>query len=1026
MFVLTVLKGPDEGQRFKLEPGRTYSVGCNAEADIVLTDPMVLKGHCSLEIADDSVIVRNHTASAGTFVGGKKISQARIKGNAPIRLGDTVLTLQQGRPERRPEGRPEDRPATRQAPERTEQQAAAAAKAKLRPQARDLTGKIVGGYKLNEVVGRGGMGTVYRATQLSLQRDVALKILSRDLAKDPGFRSLFINEAQAAAQLVHPNVVQVYDAGTEGDVSYFSMEFIGQGSVEELLGRDKQIPWPDAILMILEAAHGLQFAEAKGIVHRDIKPDNLMLDDEGRIKIADLGLAKRGAGSDDTGVIGTPHFIPPEQALGTNVDGRADQYSLGATFFRMITGKTVFTGRTAKEIVLKHVNEPPPAASSAESDVPGDLDLVLAKMLAKDPEDRYSDSGELIGALEEVCANHGIKGAIIKKGVGKRVLIPLVLLLLVGGVVIFKLATKEGPTRDNPEAIRLREEAERKQQKAERAAREAKRGQLRAQAKGERANLRAVKATLQARNPIKSVFDDKATAEANTQDWLDLKLEFEEAEQGDLFGEFEEELGLVTWAKAQAKDIEVKLRKGQASAEVKRQKIALKKGEANGIVKTVNEKLVKLRAEKRFENALNLAEAASTDRYPKDDPFRPLLDSEITYGDERDKVADLPSIMKIVKPARRDFAKEYDRIVLAFRNDWERVREQAEKLPDTAAEADIQKAIEDLEAVVETYIDPKARPKDNVRKAQREAKKLVGKWKRDLENFKKGRLAKDLALIARTLRTQSSLDPDINPNNVMFCRPKDAILQWTKTLQGLQTPRYKAFAQERIELLSWYEYAFKRFNTDLNASFGGPKGARPFASLKISVPIAGQKVFKTALAKHKSNPQAIYQFTTRAKVRGLSKRDHAFSSFPMNWIYHGVFYEGPVLRWKFKSKDEEALIRFALGAFCFETMQYDAAREEFGKVVALNNKRHGPAASILMQRATHEAQAQADWMEICRDSLNPKDLAAVKAIAARVMAFRTKHARTIFYIEVKSKSWPMLEDFYDEAKAPALPDAPDG
>ena len=160
-------------------------------------------------------------------------------------------------------------------------------------------------YQIHGIIGEGGMGTVFKATQLSLHRDVALKVLAPALSKDRNFVDLFINEARAAAQLIHPNIVQVYDAGTEGETSFFSMEYLGKGSVEELLTREKKMPWGEAILMVLEAAHGLEYAEGKGIVHRDIKPDNLMLNEDGRIKIADLGLAKRAEDVKEEGVIGT-------------------------------------------------------------------------------------------------------------------------------------------------------------------------------------------------------------------------------------------------------------------------------------------------------------------------------------------------------------------------------------------------------------------------------------------------------------------------------------------------------------------------------------------------------------------------------------------------------------------------------------------------------------------------------------------------------------------------------------------------
>jgi tRNA A-37 threonylcarbamoyl transferase component Bud32 len=506
LLVLQVTRGPDQGKKLHLEPGKTYTVGCNEDASFVLTDPLVLKGHCSLEVADGAVVLRNHTASAGTFVGDQKVSQANLKANSTFRIGGTTLTLA---------------PAPAVAPK-------PAAKPPEKPAAPDpLVGRIVGGYKLNELVGAGGMGKVYRSTQLSLHRDVAFKVLRDQHVKDKGFRDLFINEARAAAQLVHPNVVQVYDAGTEGDLVYFSMEFLGQGSVEEILEREKRIPWEKTILMVLEAAHGLAYAESKGIVHRDIKPDNLMLNEAGQVKIADLGLAKRGEGSEDAGVIGTPHFIPPEQALGKDVDRRADIYSLGATFFRMATGRTLFTGKTAKEIVLKHIKEPPPAASSLDETIPDDLDLVLAKMLAKDPEQRYQSAQDVIAALEEVCAHHGIKGSIIKRGVGKKVLIPLILLLLVAGGAVYYLVARGPETVTDPAAeARAKQEEERRIEEQKRRV-AAERDKRRSDAQNKLLLRGKARSDLSEDFPIYSVYDDPAKAPQLEDEWLAVAKEFE-------------------------------------------------------------------------------------------------------------------------------------------------------------------------------------------------------------------------------------------------------------------------------------------------------------------------------------------------------------------------------------------------------------------------------------------------------------------------------------------------------------------
>ncbi|MCZ6572584.1 MAG: serine/threonine-protein kinase, partial [Planctomycetota bacterium] len=512
MQFLTVARGPDQGREFLIDSGKTYKVGSDDGADIVLTDPRVLGEHCSLSAEDGSILLTDLTASAGTFVGDKRVKRGRLPHGTAFRVGDSVLVVKVKH------ATPAARAAAPKPPlERVTLQS-------------PLLGKIIGGYKFNEVVGRGGMGTVFRATQLSLHREVAVKVLAQKHEDDDAFVEQFINEARAAAQLIHHNVVQVYDAGREGKLSYFSMEFMAHGSVEEHLEREGKIPWEEAILMVLDAAHGLEFAQEKGIVHRDIKPDNLMIDEKGRVKIADLGLAKhdRKAGGTKQEVIGTPHFIPPEQALGKDVDHRADLYSLGATFFRIITGRTLFTGNTAKEIVLKHIHEAWPAASSVEPSIPDELDLAISRMLAKNPDDRPQSATEVISELESICAHHGIKGAVIKTGVSKRVLVPLVLLLLAAIGVTTHFVTKDPEfledTASKEAAARAQEEARRDRD----AAAAAKRGE---RAQSVRAAHGALAGRELAQSRIRSLdetFDDEKSEAVREKAWRDVAQAYED------------------------------------------------------------------------------------------------------------------------------------------------------------------------------------------------------------------------------------------------------------------------------------------------------------------------------------------------------------------------------------------------------------------------------------------------------------------------------------------------------------------
>lgn len=999
MFVLQVIRGPDQGKKLLLEPGRTFTVGCNADASLVLTDPLVLKGHCSLEIADGAVLLRNHTATAGTFVGDQKVSQANLRPNSAFRIGGTTLSIATTPVARTPPAPPPPDP---------------------------LVGRIVGGYKLNELVGAGGMGKVYRATQLSLHRDVAFKVLRDQHVKDKGFRDLFVNEARAAAQLVHPNVVQVYDAGNEGDLVFFSMEFLGQGSAEEILEKEKRIPWEKAILMVLEAAHGLAYAESKGIVHRDIKPDNLMLNEAGQVKIADLGLAKRGEGSEDAGVIGTPHFIPPEQALGKDVDRRADIYSLGATFFRMITGRTLFSGKTAKEIVLKHIKEPPPAASSVDETVPDDLDLVLAKMLAKDPDRRYQSATEVIAALEEVCAHHGIKGSIIRKGVGKRVLIPLLLLLLVAGAAIYYFATKP----EDPAAIARREELERQKLDAERKeqeARERERLAARETHKGEARNklLRREKDQSDLVNevPLRTVYNDPTKAAQLEGKWLALAEEFEEFAKSEIAKEFEQELELSSRAQRYADQIREDLKKWRESAEDLREKTAAKVEEANGIDVALRRELVGLRAERKYEKAANLCELVATGKPAKDDPFGPIVTWEWVSPDKslRTPALDFPEIKKVVDESRKYFDGQYREIIEEAKKVGDDAIKGAEALPDEADPAAIEQAVKELEKV-RKFRDESSdgRKVDEIQKlitAAREAQDRLEK----IKNTRGDRLVQaDRAAVRDLQRRICSLDRDQQPNMVMVCEFDKAIGQWNRLLVGdeIRTELYRRFAKERIAMAGWCEFLFARFYTDLEVT---AKGAAPAPLLKLDVdrvPFPG-KDLPDALLTAKDSGR--YKFALSKAYNGQTSWEYA--QFPMDWVYNSIFKHKGIPRWAQVTPE----IHFALGAFCFETMQYEAAAHHFGELLKNGDDQYTAAARSLKARAELEAKARQAYEGLLREYGTATTSAALTALLKKVNDYATNHEGTLFYLDVMVPTDEVKTDFYrpDFPEIPPAPPPPD-
>ena len=268
-----------------------------------------------------------------------------------------------------------------------------------------LAGKTVSGYHILERIGVGGMGTVYKALQVSLCREVALKILSKRYTEDEKFVEMFVREARAAGGLNHPNIVQVYDVGKEDGHHFFSMEYMARGSVGDLLKELGTLSVPRALAMILHAAKGLEYAEKRGLIHCDIKPDNLMLNEEGTVKIVDLGLSRTTMGEKEQGeedvAFGTPHFVSPEQAQRKKLDHRADIYSLGASFFLMVTGQPVFSGASAKEIVMKHIKEPPPKAREVNPAIPESVSNIIDRMLKKEPGDRYPTAASLLEDLRK-------------------------------------------------------------------------------------------------------------------------------------------------------------------------------------------------------------------------------------------------------------------------------------------------------------------------------------------------------------------------------------------------------------------------------------------------------------------------------------------------------------------------------------------------------------------------------------------------------------------------------------------------
>jgi len=298
--------------------------------------------------------------------------------------------------------------------------------------------ETLGGYEVVKELGRGGMGAVYLARQVSLDRSVALKVMNTKWASDPIFLARFTREAYAAAQLVHHNVVQIYDIGEQQGINFFSMEFVEGKSLGDLLRKDGKVDVQAAIGYIMQAARGLKFAHDRGMIHRDVKPDNLMLNVHGIVKVADLGLVKtpamtaeddalperaktdpdlkksmsglRSLPSDITmahTAMGSPAYMSPEQCKNAAaVDSRADIYSLGCTLYALLSGKPPFQGSNVFDVMAKHATEPPAPISG----VPKEVNACVMKSLAKEPGDRQQTMDEYVAELEKVIPGKGASG----------------------------------------------------------------------------------------------------------------------------------------------------------------------------------------------------------------------------------------------------------------------------------------------------------------------------------------------------------------------------------------------------------------------------------------------------------------------------------------------------------------------------------------------------------------------------------------------------------------------------------------
>src|SRR3954453_15869818 len=274
-------------------------------------------------------------------------------------------------------------------------------------------GGVFAGHRIEGVAGQGGMGVVYRATQIALDRTVTLKLITPALAGDPEFRARFVRESRAAASIDHPNVIPIFHAGDEQDVLYVSMRFVDGEDMRALLRREGALGARRAARIVAQVAAALDAAHERGLVHRDVKPANVLLTRSDHVFLTDFGLIKRvGEGatqlSQPGGWVGTLGYVAPEQIRGERVDARSDVYALGSVLYHALTGRAPYKADSDEAMMWSHLNAEPPRVDGA----PAAFDPVIRRALAKDPDDRYPSAGDLGRAALAAAGEAGAAGPV--------------------------------------------------------------------------------------------------------------------------------------------------------------------------------------------------------------------------------------------------------------------------------------------------------------------------------------------------------------------------------------------------------------------------------------------------------------------------------------------------------------------------------------------------------------------------------------------------------------------------------------
>src|SRR5215216_1198690 len=273
------------------------------------------------------------------------------------------------------------------------------------------SGQTLGPYRIINQIGKGGMATVYKAYQASVDRYVAIKVLPSQLAESQEFATRFHQEARIIAKLEHPHILPVFDYGETEGVAYLVMRYLEAGTLRDKMEAGRPLPIKDIDRIFTQLAEALSYAHSFGIIHRDLKPANALIDSQGNLFLTDFGIAKLLESASPRltqtdAIMGTPAYISPEQAQANKVDQRSDIYSLGIILYEMVTGSVPFVADTPLAIILKHVSDPLPLPSVVKPDISAAIEQVILKALAKDPKDRFATAAEFVAAWKRALSQN--------------------------------------------------------------------------------------------------------------------------------------------------------------------------------------------------------------------------------------------------------------------------------------------------------------------------------------------------------------------------------------------------------------------------------------------------------------------------------------------------------------------------------------------------------------------------------------------------------------------------------------------